>query len=115
MVSNKHFLGVINLYAKITLGIGMAASFQSHSVLALEVGVWVAAAAGWSRPCQSPALHPLHRLLHHLPPRCPSLLPEPCLDLLLASQKARLSSWFISLKDRQEHLLAESQLLKTVL
>lgn len=29
MASNKHFLGVINLYARVTLGIGMAASIPA--------------------------------------------------------------------------------------
>lgn len=38
MVSNKHFLGVINLYAKVTLGFGMAASIPALLCTGLGMG-----------------------------------------------------------------------------
>lgn len=38
MDSNKHFLGVINLYAKVTLGIGMAASILATLCAGRGVG-----------------------------------------------------------------------------
>lgn len=56
MVSNKHFLGVINLYAKVTLGIGMAASIPAtlYPLCAgLGAEMWAAAGAG---SCQTLAL-----------------------------------------------------------
>lgn len=39
MVSNKHFLGVINLYAEVTLGLGWQLQFQGRCELAWGWGL----------------------------------------------------------------------------
>lgn len=51
-VSHKHFLGVINLYAKVTVGTGVAA----QTVLAWGAGCW-----SWSRQLSGPGLPPALR------------------------------------------------------
>ena len=61
MVSNKHFLGVINLYAKVTLGFRMAASIPALFCTGLGVG----------------AGHQVEQEAGSLWPSCPILLHPP--------------------------------------
>lgn len=86
MVSNKHFLGVINLYAKVTLGTAMAASILATlwTGLGVEARAAAGAARGWplsdsgllTPPSMAPVRSPL---------LCPSLLPMPSPDLFPSS------------------------------
>ena len=59
MVSNKHFLGVINLYAKVTLGIGVAASIPATLCAGQGVGHGQQLEQPGGGSCQTPARPPL--------------------------------------------------------
>ena len=93
MVSNKHFLGVINLYAKVTLGIGVAASIPATHCAGQGVGHGQQLEQPGAGSCQAAARPPaLSTGSFALPSPLHAFFP--CLALIC------LPPSFIHLKDR---------------
>lgn len=88
MVSNKHFLGVINLYAKVTLGIGVAASIPATHCAGQGVGHGQQLEQPGAGSCQTTARPPALSMGSFALPFFP------CLALIC------LPPSFIHLKDR---------------